>query len=215
MKRTTISKVDLPSPQPSLDLVSSALDDLPHERIETINWSTYPYQPEVTFSLGYTDEELLLKFRVREKEILAQRTESNQSVCTDCCVELFFSPKDGLYYNLEFNCIGTMLVGRGSCRADSRVIDPETIAKIRRTSSLGTEPFDVQTGDLVWNLVAAIPLEVLELPKGSELSGRVFRANLHKCAENTPTPHFVTWSPIDTPEPDFHQPDFFGELAFE
>ena len=215
MKRITISRVDLPSPQPPLDLISSALDDLPHERIEAINWSAYPYQPEVTFSLGYTDNELLLKFRVREKEILAQRTESNQSVCTDCCVELFFSPKDGLYYNLEFNCIGTMLVGRGSCRADSRVIDPETIAKIRRASSLGSEPFDVQTGDLIWNLVAAIPLEVLELPKGSELSGRVFRANLHKCAENTPTPHFVTWSPIDTPEPDFHQPDFFGELAFE
>lgn len=215
MKRTIISKVDLPSPQPSLELISSALDSLRHEPIDTINWPAFPYKPELSFSLGYTEDELLLKFRVREKEILAERTQSNESVCTDCCVELFFSPRPGLYYNLECNCIGTMLVGRGSCRADSRVIDPAMIARIRRRSSLGSEPFEVKVGDFEWNLVEAIPLSLLELPSGSELSGRVFRANLFKCAENTPTPHFVTWSPIDTPEPDYHQPDFFGELEFE
>ena len=101
-----------------------------------------------------------------------------------------------------------MLVGRGSCRADSKVIDPEKIATIRRRSSLGSEPFDVKTGDFEWTMVEAIPLSLLELPEGKELAGRAFRANLFTCAENTPTPHFVTWSPIDTPEPDYHQPDF-------
>ncbi|WP_262895053.1 carbohydrate-binding family 9-like protein, partial [Parabacteroides distasonis] len=25
-------------------------------------------------------------------------------------------------------------------------------------------------------------------------------------------PHFVSWSPIDLPEPNFHCPEFFGEI---
>jgi Carbohydrate-binding family 9 len=28
-------------------------------------------------------------------------------------------------------------------------------------------------------------------------------------------PHFVAWSNIETPKPDFHRPDFFGKLVFE
>ena len=93
MKSAVISKVDFTESKPSLELISSALDKLPKQAIDTINWPAYPYRPELAFAIGYTNDELLLKFYVREKEILAERTESNQSVCTDCCVEIFFSPK--------------------------------------------------------------------------------------------------------------------------
>ncbi|MDY3247127.1 MAG: carbohydrate-binding family 9-like protein, partial [Prevotella sp.] len=28
-------------------------------------------------------------------------------------------------------------------------------------------------------------------------------------------PHFLSWAPIQLPAPDFHRPDFFGQLLFE
>ena len=41
------------------------------------------------------------------------------------------------------------------------------------------------------------------------------RANFYKCGDKTAHPHYLSWSPIDTPKPDFHRPDFFGELLLD
>ena len=38
--------------------------------------------------------------------------------------------------------------------------------------------------------------------------------NFYKCADETMNPHFVSWSPIDLPEPNFHCPEFFGNIHF-
>ena len=40
------------------------------------------------------------------------------------------------------------------------------------------------------------------------------RANFYKCADKSAHPHFLAWNRVDTPAPDFHRPDFFGELTF-
>ena len=34
----------------------------------------------------------------------------------------------------------------------------------------------------------------------------------YKCGDKTAHPHFLSWNPVGTPAPDFHRPDFFGEL---
>jgi len=39
--------------------------------------------------------------------------------------------------------------------------------------------------------------------------------NFYKCADETSTPHYVSWSEISTAAPDFHKPEFFGELNFQ
>ena len=41
------------------------------------------------------------------------------------------------------------------------------------------------------------------------------RANFYKCGDKTAHPHYLSWSPIDTPKPDFHRPEFFGELILK
>ena len=41
------------------------------------------------------------------------------------------------------------------------------------------------------------------------------RVNFYKCADKTKRPHFVSWQPIDLPNPDFHCPEFFGELTLD
>ena len=38
------------------------------------------------------------------------------------------------------------------------------------------------------------------------------KANFYKCGDLTAHTHFLSWSPIDAPKPDFHRPDFFGTL---
>ena len=35
----------------------------------------------------------------------------------------------------------------------------------------------------------------------------------YMCSDDLPVPHFISWSPIHTPEPSFHQPIFFGEIT--
>ena len=45
--------------------------------------------------------------------------------------------------------------------------------------------------------------------------GGIWRANFYKCADKTSHPHWLTWSVVDKPRPDFHVPQFFGILEFE
>jgi hypothetical protein len=40
-------------------------------------------------------------------------------------------------------------------------------------------------------------------------------ANFYKCGDELPTPHFLSWNPIEWKEPSFHRPEQFGKLIFE
>lgn len=40
----------------------------------------------------------------------------------------------------------------------------------------------------------------------------IMRGNFFKCAEKSEHPHYGCWAPVDLPRPDFHSPDYFGEL---
>jgi hypothetical protein len=46
-------------------------------------------------------------------------------------------------------------------------------------------------------------------------TGVQWRANFYKCGDKTSHPHWLTWSVVDKPEPDFHRPEFFGILEFD
>lgn len=64
-----------------------------------------------------------------------------------------------------------------------------------------------------WEACLEIPAETLKGLWNLELApGGVLYANFYKCGDDTPQPHFISWSPIDLPKPDFHAPQFFGAL---
>lgn len=67
-------------------------------------------------------------------------------------------------------------------------------------------------GLFAWNLLVAIPFELIGLD-GNNLPEKLY-ANFYKCADGTSLPHYLSWSPIETEKPDFHRPDFFGEIYF-
>jgi hypothetical protein len=216
MKVAEVKKTGLKTDYPGLKEISASLDQQKERiRIDTINWKDYNYKPEVELSIAYSGHEIFLKYYIKEKYFKAEKTESNQMVCEDSCVEFFVSPEeDGIYYNLEFNGIGTCLLGTGTERANSTRADPAIISKIRRLSSAGGKPVKEIIGDYEWTITIAIPFEVLFHHKINELKGKTFRANFYKCGDMLTVPHYVTWNRVGTEKPDYHQPAYFGKLKF-
>jgi hypothetical protein len=201
---------------PDMLTVSEKLDiHGPGHPIDNINWKEYSYKPGVRFNIGYSKREIFLKYYVSEKYFKAEKTETNQMVCDDSCVEFFVSPStDRIYYNIEFNAAGTCLLGSGTCREDNTKAHPDVISKIRRMTSQIAESGGARSRRYLWTLTLAIPVEVFFHHSVGELKGKEFRANFYKCGDKLEVPHYLTWNPVGTPSPDYHQPEYFGLLKF-
>ena len=216
MKVVEVKKLKIKSSYPDLDEISAGLDRVKERiHIDMINWKEFTYIPRTEVALSYSNRELFLKYYITEDYFKAEKTETNQMVCEDSCVEFFLSPEDdGIYYNLEFNGIGTILMGAGTARGNNSQADPVLVSKIRRLSSAGSIPFAERAGKIDWTLTIAIPFEVFFHHKVKELKGKFFRANFYKCGDMLSVPHYVTWNQVRTERPDYHQPAYFGILKF-
>jgi hypothetical protein len=217
MEIVKIKKLQFDALLPDLEIVSATLDKIsPGNRVDKINWPQYDYRPDVKFSTGYTENELLLKYYITEDYFKAEMTETNQPVYEDSCVEFFVSPaNDGIYYNFEFNGIGTCLMGAGTGRNDRKKISPDVIALIRRKTSPGKAPVNERKGRYSWAITIAIPYRVFMHHNIGDPEGQTFMANFYKCGDKMTVPHYLTWNPIKTAKPDFHRPEYFGLLKFE
>jgi hypothetical protein len=216
MKEAEAIRTSLNSAYPDLEELSTWLDNKCGKiTIETVNWVDFDYKPEVSFTIAYSRNEIFLKFYVTENHFKAEKTESNQEVYEDSCVEFFVMPEDDeIYYNLEFNGIGTCLLGSGTGRADNKRADTEVISQIRRLCSAGRYPVKEKEGEYFWTITIAIPVGIFYNHSITELKGKRFRANFYKCGDKLTVPHYVTWNPVRTEKPDFHQPEYFGSLKF-
>lgn len=196
--------------------VRDALGSLPdRHRIDVINWDSHRYMPGVSFSAAYNRDLIFIRYFVRENFFRAEKTEPCSEVYEDSCVEFFVAPgDDGCYYNFEFNAIGTCLVASGSSRKNRMYAGSREMAMIRRTGSAGTEPIAGKAGLFEWDLTVAISTGIFSGPPVKDLAGSSFRVNFYKCGDRLMLPHYLTWNPVGTPVPDFHQPAFFGLMDF-
>jgi Carbohydrate-binding family 9 len=212
-----ISSEVFSKPYPAMEEVSARLDMLgPGHKIDIINWKDYGYKPDVRFNMAYSAEEIFIKYYVTEDHFKAEKTETNQMVCEDSCVEFFVSPADdGLYYNIEFNAIGTCLLGSGTGRHDSKRAPAEIVAGIRRLGSAGSTPMSETEGLFSWTLTIAVPLKTFFRHRVTALKGKTFRANFYKCGDMLAVPHYVTWNRVGTEKPDYHRPEYFGMVKFK
>jgi len=212
-----IPKLNFSSEFPNMEEVSEKLDKWgSYNNIDIVNWEKFGYCPHVVFTIAYSTKEILLKFKVKEEFLIASKIESNQNVWEDSCVEFFFYRKNiGAYYNFEFNAIGTCLAEVGIRRENRAFLEKEVIETIRRYPSLGKSPImEEQTGPIEWELTVAIPFEIFGYGGYNFFEERRFKANFYKCGNNLSVPHYLTWSPVKTEKPDFHTPEFFGDLIF-
>lgn len=181
------------------------------EYIDVINWEEYPYKPIVAFDIARTDANLYIRFFVKGNSLKAIYETDGSPVYTDSCVEFFMKTiEDHNYMNFEFNCIGTCDASRRQSRDIKRSLSPDEYASIRRYSSLEHRAFEEQKGVYTWELVISIPFQLMGLDP-NHLPEKIL-GNFYKCGDDTEFPHFVSWSPIDLPQPNFHCPEFFGEI---
>ncbi len=173
-------------------------------------WPSFPYKPDVKFSIVHTAGHIVLTYNVEEAEVRHENTAINSSVWEDSCVEFFISFDNNGYYNFEFNCIGTALVGFGKDRKDRKLLPVTLVKRIQCFASMQKNENSVQ-----WQLQTIIPLSVFMYHAVFSLEGKKCKANFYKCGDKLRQPHFLAWNHIETAEPDFHQPSFFGELEFE
>ena len=187
-----------------------ALSALEKHKIGCVNWAEFTYKPSVNFRMACSDKAIAILFDVTEDHVKAVTMEDNGPVWEDSCVEFFVQSPDGKHYtNFEMNCIGTMLAAKRTSRHDPAPFTPEQFAPIRRITSLPHEPMDSKGAGQSWWAIEVIPFEAF----GYSSKPESFRANLYKCGDKCDQVHFLSWSPIDLPQPDFHCPQFFGEIA--
>lgn len=190
--------------------------DIAFQTIGILNWQDFNYKPDVQFRIAHTDDAILIHYHVTEKSIRARYGEDNGSVYKDSCVEFFSAPGgDCIYYNIECNCIGTILMEAGCERRDREYAPLEVIKQIKRWSSLGNEPFEERIGECTWDVALIIPYTVFFKHNIQSMDKQLVKANFYKCGDELETPHYVTWNPIKTKQPDYHRPEFFGEIYFE
>lgn len=178
------------------------------------NWAEkFPYHPLTAFTIAYSNKYIYVDFYVRGNYLKAVNYTNNSPVAEDSCVEFFLQvPGSNEYWNFEFNCIGTVNASHRETRENPTRLNDNEISQIKRYASCGTRPFEEMEGIFSWNLIIAIPFSLIGL-KENELPEKIL-GNFYKCGSKTSNPHLLSWSPIVYPKPDFHRPEFFGELFF-
>lgn len=212
MKHLSVPYIHVNEPA-AIGEISGKLDHVHQEIIQNAPWPAYPYKPQVAFAISYGDSGIFVKFYVDEKYVRAVYSEPNEPVYKDSCVELFISFGDEReYYNFEFNCAGTCLLGFGEERANREMSSAELIRSIAFQSTI--KPATIKEAYIGWELTVSIPFSAFQYHEISSMKGKKCRANFYKCGDDLPEPHYLAWSNIIAEDPDFHQPEFFGTVDF-
>ena len=212
MKQLQVFSFDNVTLAGDLTSLAQVLRRTEKQTLDFAPWQAYPYKPAVQFSMAYDAAHIFLQYSVQEKHLQAAEGHNNGPVYQDSCVEFFVSFDDGAsYYNFEFNCIGTVLAGYGQSREEREWLPENILRKLRSQSLVKRGGGEVLSE---WELTLALPLEVFAFHSLSALKGLTCRANFYKCGDSLPEPHYLAWSNIHHPKPDFHLPRFFGTVKF-
>ncbi len=174
-------------------------------KLSNFPWGSAPM--DVRARVCHDDGNLYVSMRCYEAEPRATVTEHEGMVHLDSCMEFFFSPCPTVrpdYFNLEANPFGAIKFNYGPGRHDRLKTGrlPEAAA------------MDAVRTDAYWQLTCTIPYALIRefAPEFTGKTGSVIRANMYRCGEQAKEKSFVTLFPIGTEKPDYHRPEFFGEL---
>ena len=166
-------------------------------------WSPNP-PPAAEARAVWTEEALLVRLESFAPPARAVNTEPDSPVWEDSCLEFFFSAGGGDYINLEANAKGALRASIGPDRHARRLLRELGVPLPRVRAEADGES---------WSVLLEIPAALFETLLGvTPRSGLRLRGNFYICGDKTPAPHYAAWSEVGTAAPDFHRPEFFGEL---
>ncbi|MBR4890623.1 MAG: carbohydrate-binding family 9-like protein [Clostridia bacterium] len=173
--------------------------------LDKINWPEFPCSYKTTAKLLYNENGIYVRLETDEKPLLARFSNQNDTICCDSCMEFFVRPNenDPRYINFEFNPFGTMYMSVRTSRFDP--VFPDKDKKYFNVKSY--------VDDKKWVLQFCIPFEFIDEIFGSHT--KKIYGNLYKCGNETVKRHYATYYPIDTEQPDYHRPEFFGEFILD
>lgn len=187
--------------------------------IDNFPWFKGGQKQATQVRILYDDQNLYLQFLCEDKHIFAQYTEHNGPVCLDSCVEAFImvDPTNGPgYFNLEINCCGHIHMGYGVQRADRTLMDEKTARRMTIKTSIASDTKLESPDDNGWWVAAKLPLALLREFTGKTIAphaGTIWKANFYRCGGKTDD-QFAAWNTLACPNPDFHRPEYFGDLKF-
>ncbi|MBP8067625.1 MAG: hypothetical protein KAY27_03595 [Pedobacter sp.] len=198
-----------------IEEVSLKLDKLPQFPILHQPWAGFKSNCQTNFVIAHTGDAICLKFFVQEDVIKVTTYQTNGRVHKDNCVEFFVAfGTQKKYYNIEFNCTGVCLVGFGAGRLNRVLLDEKLIANVKTHIKINTTPANSPT-KYAWEITAILPIQIFEAANLISFHQVKAAGNFFKCGDDLPQPHFYSWNKIEAETPDFHLPEFFGELAFD
>lgn len=137
----------------------------------------------------------------------AENVGDNSSVWEDSCLECFLSFDGKSYMNLEANANSALRASFGAERRGRRFVKELGVVMPAAEASMTEEG---------WQVLFTVPVETVKQLWSVELKpGTEFHANFYSCGDKTPAPHFASWNPVETEQPDFHRPEFFGRLRID
>jgi len=187
--------------------------------VDNFPWYKAGQKQATQVRLLYDSEAIYAQFICEDRHIYSRTTKVNGSVCKDSCVELFATtdPQNGAgYFNFEVNCCRVVHLGYGRGRRRRKLLAPSLAPRIAMESSISTPTRTESSDDAGWWLAAAIPLTLLAEFTGRVVApreGTVWCGNFFRCGGKTDD-QYACWNWVGTRKPDFHRPEFFGQLCF-
>ena len=188
-----------------------ALKDVPEMHIENFNWEEPHFSRPETYMRFFAvkNKGYFAFMRSFEKPILKRYTKRDDPVWTDSCLEVFLAPVEGReeYMNFEMNANGAYLTQFGKCR-ESRIF----MKDLTTLTPTVNAQIDEENGS--WQIGLFIPESLISELYGVDFhvgEGKI-RGNFYKCADDSPSPHYLSLFPVGSAELGFHNPAAFGTI---
>lgn len=184
------------------------IEQCPPFFVNQFRWNCI-YKPETTGRLGYIPGKgLFLKMYCNESNPIRNHIGPNSAVYKDSAMEGFFcffdkSASNRIYLNFEMNANASLLVQQGEGRFHRTFLSDQEILSCNCKAELFSD---------YWTVSVWISEELIRRysPITSLGEGSLFYCNFFKISETPEIEHYASAYPIDSPEPNFHLPQFFG-----
>lgn len=160
--------------------------------------------------LAWDEDALYVRLQAIEPHILRRFTGTLDEVCKDSCLEFFFCPVPGdRYFNFECNPNASLYVGYGRPGHDRCRLHRGNFRELFQA-----KPFEIPGG---WGIELRIPVSFIQIfvPDFRLYSGLQLAGNFFKCGDETQQEHYMSWNPVEVPHPNFHLPEYFGQLTLQ
>ncbi len=184
--------------------------DAPKAYIDVYSWSQ-AYTPaayaQVIFKEG---DGFYVRMFCEEENPRAVYTKFDDPVYLDSCLEFFcdYVPGkfEGYYINTEMNANGAFLTywAHGIGNYEMMPDKTDTLPAV--------EAFKQDGG---WGVLLHVSLDMIRDIYGADTDfsvGSVVRMNFYKCGSECDIPHYGAWREVELDAPNFHSPQFFGDV---